>query len=255
MNACILSLQVRGSTFKGGVTGGPVLCELRSPLQCYQPSAVNSLIIRLIKKPTPVPTKQYTVIPFTGSNEVIQPSTPKVANAGASLTFTATPQLGYGVEQWLLDGNFVKKGGRNYQLKNINANHRVKVSFAAITLTPSVTTLELSINCQPLSTCTTTQNAALTGNSREITIKNEGKISVTNVSVETSDFPSETQMSNNECIGTLAPNDTCKITLTPGSVASSDISNVACTSGKKPAPGKVTITADDNLSTEVDAYS
>ncbi|MDI1352432.1 MAG: hypothetical protein PSV35_06630, partial [bacterium] len=110
------------------------------------------------------------------------------------------------------------------------------------------------INCQPASSCTTTQNAALTGNPRQITVQNKGVNSATHVSVSTVGLPIGTRISDNTCKGTLNPGGSCLITLTPGAVASSDIKGIACTSGTPAAGGKVIITADGGLSTQVSAY-
>lgn len=121
------------------------------------------------------------------------------------------------------------------------------------TLTPSASTLALSINCHPTSSCTSTQNAALTGNPRQITIQNTGSASATNVSVSASTLPEGTRMINT-CTGTLHAGDSCLITLIPGSVASSDSSGTPCTSGTQPIASTITITADGDLSTPVNAY-
>lgn len=248
--SCILTLTINGSVLKGDILGGPILCDKSNPNQCYQPDRANSLAIRLTQAP---PIQQYTVTSSAGSNGLINPSGAQTVNSGASLTFTATPSAGYGVSQWLVDSNLVQTGGTNYQLTNITANHSVSVTFS--TFISSVTTLALSINCQPSSSCTTTQNAALTGNPRQITIQNTGLTSATNVSVSTSNLPSGTNISGDTCTGsTLSGGGACIITLTPGSTASSDSGSTACTSGTQPIEGTVTVTADGGLSTQINIY-
>ena len=119
-------------------------------------------------------------------------------------------------------------------------------------LTPSVSTLGLSVNCPPSSSCAIT-NAALTGKPRQITIRNTGTQSASNVTVSTSSLPSGTSISSNTCSGTLNVGAACIITITPGAVASSDSTNTACTSGTQPQ-GTVTVRADGGLSTQVSAY-
>ncbi len=249
--SCTLILNITGSALTGDVTGGPVLCDKANQLQCYQPSQINSLVIHLTQQP---PVQSYTVTPSAGPNGSISPGTAQVVNSGATITFTATPDVGYGVNQWLVDGSLAQTGGTNYQLTNITANHSVNVTFGSATLTPNVSTIALSINCQPSSLCTATKNAALTGNSRQIIIQNTGSISAANVSVNTSGFPSGTSITDNTCSSTLNAGDSCTITLTPGIVASSDVSNTPCTSGTQPAAGTVTITADGGLSSQVNTY-
>ena len=248
--SCTLTLVVNGSSLRGDVLGGPVLCDQGNPNQCYQPSQANSLLIRLIQQP---PIQQYTVTSSAGNNGSVSPSGTQTVNPGATLTFTATPDTVYGVNQCLVDDAVVQAGGTTYQLNNITANHIVNVTFGTATLTPSVSTLALSINCHS-SSCSTMQNAALTGNPRQIKIQNQGSVSATNVSVSASGLPSGTNISSNTCTGTLITGGSCIITLTPGPIASSDSSGVACTSGTQPVKGTVTITADNGLSTQVNAY-
>lgn len=48
--SCTLTLNINGSSLKGDVLGGPVLCQRGNKLQCYQPSKVNSLHITLASK-------------------------------------------------------------------------------------------------------------------------------------------------------------------------------------------------------------
>lgn len=43
--SCVLTLSVDGSQLTGNVTGGPVVCQTGSALQCYQPSSANALKI------------------------------------------------------------------------------------------------------------------------------------------------------------------------------------------------------------------
>ena len=254
--SCILSLQINGSTLTGDIFGGPIVCQLGNLLQCYQPDLVNGLVIQLIQQPPSPPSPpntQYTVISSADANGLINPSTSQVVNSGATLTFIATPNTGYGVNQWFVDGTLVQTGGNTYQLTNVTANHSVNVTFGTITLTPSVSTLALSINCQPFSSCTTTQNAALTGNPRQITILNTGSLNATNVLVSPSGLPSGTNF-NSTCSGILNAGSFCTITLTPGSVASSDASSATCTSGTQPVAGTVTVTADGGISNQINIY-
>jgi hypothetical protein len=46
--SCTLSLNVNGSALAGNVVGGPVVCQQGSNLQCYQPSAQDSLNITVV---------------------------------------------------------------------------------------------------------------------------------------------------------------------------------------------------------------
>jgi methyl coenzyme M reductase beta subunit len=81
----------------------------------------------------------YTVAPSAGANGTISPSSAQTVNSGSSATFTATPNTGYTVAWWWLDGKNVQAGGSSYTLPNVTANHTVSVSFNILTykLTPS----------------------------------------------------------------------------------------------------------------------
>lgn len=130
----------------------------------------------------------------------------------------------------------------------------IQLSQVTSTLTASLSTLALSINCQPSSGCTTTQNAALTGNPRQITIQNTGTNDATGLSVNSTGLPSGTSISGTTCSGTLAAGASCTITLTPGAIATRNASNTACTSGTPPVAGAVTVTANGGASATVNIY-
>lgn len=240
---CTLTLNINGSALKGDVLGGPLLCQQGNNLQCYQPSSVNILRIRLSEQP---PVQQFTVTPSAGANGAISPDTAQLINAGSSLTFTATPDAGFGVNQWLLDGNLVQTGGTSYQLNNIQANHAVQVTFNQTTLSPLTQNLALSINA-PLA------DPALPGNARIVRIENTGSIPANNLQVSTSALPQDTSITDNACTGTLNAGQTCDIEITPGGNANLDAGDNACTTtpGTEPVPATVTVIADNAPSTQV----
>lgn len=248
--SCTLSLSVSGANLDGDVVGGPVLCEQGNQLQCYQPGEGDSLKIQLI--PTTAPPR--TVNPSTDDHGHIDPSTPQLVSIGATITFTAIPNLGYVVNQWLVDGVVMQNGGTTFQLTNSTADHNVSVTFSATPnaiLTTSVSDLLMSINCQPSSLCSSVQNLALTGTPRKITIQNTGSVVATNLSVTPSGLPTGTSITSNTCSSSLIPGGTCSVTLTPGSIASPNVSSVACTSGTTPTHGTVAIAADNAPTTNL----
>ena len=241
--SCTLTLNINGSALQGDVLGGPVLCQQGNDLQCYQPSSANILRIRLTEPP---PVQQFTVTPTADANGSIDPATAQVVNVGSSLTFTATPDAGFGVNQWLLDGNVVQTGGASFQLNNIQTNHAIEVTFNQTTLSPLTQNLALSINNPGA-------DPALAGNARIIRIENTGSISANNVQVSSSGLPAGTSITNNTCTGALNAGATCDITITPGGNASLDVGSNACTTapGTEPEPTIVTVSADNAPSTDV----
>ena len=81
----------------------------------------------------------YTVTPSAGANGSISPNTAQTVNYNGSVGFTGTPNTGYTVDQWLLDGTAVQTGGTSYTLNNVTANHTVQVTFKLIAIPFTVT--------------------------------------------------------------------------------------------------------------------
>ena len=86
--------------------------------------------------------KTFTVTPTAGANGTISPSTVQTVNSGANVTFTATPNTGYTVATWSLDGSRSPDRRNNVTLSNVTANHTVLVTFdgGTFTVTPSAGT-------------------------------------------------------------------------------------------------------------------
>jgi hypothetical protein len=76
----------------------------------------------------------YTVTTSAGSYGTISPASPTV-NYGANQIFTAKPSSGYAAAVWTLDGTIVQSGGTTYNLKNIDAAHKISVTFKRPTCT------------------------------------------------------------------------------------------------------------------------
>jgi hypothetical protein len=86
--------------------------------------------------------KTFTITASSDANGTISPSGAVNENYGSSQLFTATPNTGYNVNTWSVDGNTVQSGGITYTLTNITANHTVAVTFNQITLSISGYVLE-----------------------------------------------------------------------------------------------------------------
>ncbi|MHB9026570.1 MAG: Ig-like domain-containing protein [Armatimonadota bacterium] len=75
----------------------------------------------------------FMVTPSAGNNGAIFPSTPVSVLAGQSKTFTATPNAGYAVDTWTLDGDPVLPDDPAqptiYTVRNVQAAHAVHVTF------------------------------------------------------------------------------------------------------------------------------
>ena len=71
----------------------------------------------------------FTVTPSAGSGGSISPNTVQTLACGSNITFTATPNSGKQVDQWLLNGSVVQTGGTTYTTSNIQANATLQVTF------------------------------------------------------------------------------------------------------------------------------
>lgn len=134
--------------------------------------------------------------------------------------------------------NVVVKGtNTNTTFFNINA---LQCQPGATTLSATPSTLALSVN-------DTILNPALTGNPRQITIKNTGVNEATGLSIAYPTWPGGTPATtaSSTCGATLAAGATCTITVTPGVNPTS-----SCNTGIAPAPDTITVSAT-NVATTV----
>ena len=142
----------------------------------------------------------------------------------------------------IVGGPVLCQQSTNLQCYQPSSAHILRVHLSGQPpLSPSSQELALSIR----------DIGALTGNSRTITLTNNGPVAATGIQVSTSGFPIGTTASNN-CPTTLAADDTCEVTIMPGSTASLDSSSNACTEGTEPVPGVVSVTTDNAPQTDID---
>jgi len=77
----------------------------------------------------------YTVTPAAGAHGAISPDTPQTVDNGEDAGFTATPDAGYTVDKWYVDGVEAQAGGDGFTLSGVTADRAVEVTFKIITLT------------------------------------------------------------------------------------------------------------------------
>ena len=71
----------------------------------------------------------YAVTPSAGANGSINPNMVQTVNSGGSTAFSAIPNGGYVVDQWLVNSAVVQTGGNSYTASNVTANATVQVTF------------------------------------------------------------------------------------------------------------------------------
>jgi hypothetical protein len=72
---------------------------------------------------------EYEVTSSAGPCGAISPDGVSVVTHGSDLELTATPNTGYQVDKWLLDGVEAQVGGTTFTLSDTQAKHTVKVTF------------------------------------------------------------------------------------------------------------------------------
>ena len=73
----------------------------------------------------------FTITPSSDSNGSISLNTPQAVGDSTSLLFIATPNAGFGVNIWSVDGTLAQTGGTTFTLANITQDHTVSVTFIA----------------------------------------------------------------------------------------------------------------------------
>jgi hypothetical protein len=73
----------------------------------------------------------YTVSPSAGVGGGISPSSARPVGTGGAVTFAATPDRGYAIDQWLVNGVVAQAGGTNFTLSDVTANASVHVTFVS----------------------------------------------------------------------------------------------------------------------------
>ncbi|WP_392536346.1 hypothetical protein [Legionella sp. 227] len=128
-----------------------------------------------------------------------------------------------------------------------------KADSLAITVAQelSASTANLALSIKGL-----TLNGQPSGQSRVITITNNGDAPTTGLSISYPTWPAGTTVdttSSTACTnGTVLPaGGSCTITVVPGTTATSGAGNAACTTGIAPIPGVISVTANNALQTSV----
>ncbi|MDR2384273.1 MAG: Ig-like domain-containing protein, partial [Tannerella sp.] len=107
--------------------------ETASLLTVRATSKLNTAIsgTATVKVTTPQPTT-YTITAMAGDNGSIAPSGSITVEAGDNKTFTFSPNSGYQVDQVNVDNSNVSFSGNSYTFNNVQANHKINVTFKAI---------------------------------------------------------------------------------------------------------------------------
>ena len=199
----------------------------------------------------------FTITSSAGPNGSISPNGTTTVQIGTSLLFRATPNTGYSVNNWSVDGTVVQTGGTTYSLQNIIANHTVLVTFATTapttyTVTPtagangtiSPSTVQ-TVNSGGSVTFTATPNAGYSVNAWSL----DG----TSVQTGGATYTLSNITANHTVNVTFSANPAGTYSVTPtaganGSISPSTVQTVS-------SGGSVAFTATPNAGYVVDAWS
>ncbi len=73
--------------------------------------------------------KEFKITSASGPGGTVSPEGDTVATYGSDLELTATPDMGYEVDKWSVDGVEAQEGGTAFTLADIQAEHTVEVTF------------------------------------------------------------------------------------------------------------------------------
>ena len=123
------TVKVYGVTVTSGSASGAITLNVGDTVIPVLVTAPNGTTTQTYTVTVTRLAPQYTVTPSAGANGSISPSTVQTVNSGGSAAFTATPDSGYAVDQWIVNGTGVQAGGAGYTASNVTANTTVQVTF------------------------------------------------------------------------------------------------------------------------------
>ena len=142
--SCTLELLATGDLLQKNVTGGPVVCEHGSPLECYQPGSGNRLNVTVVNPTTTTLTSSLTSLALS------------VNNTGLNAALTGHP--------------------RQITFTNTGVIAATNVTYSASPALPSGTSISPAScgNVQPGATCTLTITPGATATSTPVTLTVQG---------------------------------------------------------------------------------
>jgi len=225
--SCILTLVITADALIGDIFHSPKICDQGNPLQCYQPSFQNSLVV------TKVPgfLVEGTVSGLANGDSVTlqnNATNTLAVNVNGRFTFSNTLKNGdpYSVtilKQPVASTCVVTNGSGTINGADVSD---VKVSCTLNTTILSPSLMDLALN--------------VSGATRVITITNTGTTTATNLTLTFPTWPAGTS-DGTTCGSSLSPSASCTITVTPGASATS-----SCSTGIAPTAGVIQITSTES---------
>jgi surface antigen len=160
---------------KGGASGGDANITVVGNVTFWTISGIqlqpgnNTIVVTGSKKSGPIitgnssvvvnysPVVQYMVTSTAGANGNVTPVGPQSVVSGSGVSFTATPNVGYQVNQWTVDGVLAQAGNASFTVSNVTAPHSVQVTFTPVVISGTAPKITFSPASQ---TITAGQNAA-----------------------------------------------------------------------------------------------
>ena len=189
----------------------------------------------------------YAITTSAGANGSITPSGTATVNAGDSQTFTIAADLGYHVDDVLVDG--VSEGAvTSYTFNNVTANHIISASFAVDAITTYSITASAGDNGSITPSGTVTVNS---GDSQTFTITADSGYHIDDVLVDGVSTGAVTSYTFNN----VTSDHTISATFAVDTVTTYTISTSAGANGSITPSGTVTINAGDSQTFTITADS
>ncbi|MFH1717286.1 MAG: hypothetical protein ABIF19_08050 [Planctomycetota bacterium] len=147
--ADVVSVSLEGvspDSMEGG--GSSLTCKFdrstfESMLAPYAPGDVVLTLTGTLADGTPIEGSDTITVKFAdlvvtswaGANGSMSPDGSTRVEYGSDLGFTASPDPGYEVDEWYVDGSDVQTGGTSFTLSNITVNQTVNVTFKRLQYT------------------------------------------------------------------------------------------------------------------------
>ncbi|MHC4497145.1 MAG: InlB B-repeat-containing protein, partial [Planctomycetota bacterium] len=146
--ADVVSVTLEGVSPYSTSGGGTLTCKFHrasfvTMLAPYAPGEVVLTLSGTLADGTDIEGTDTITVKFAdivitssaGPNGSIAPAGTTTVTYGSDLAFTATPDTGYHVDAWSVDGGVVQTGGTSYTLADIHTTHTVSVTFDINTYT------------------------------------------------------------------------------------------------------------------------
>jgi hypothetical protein len=122
----LLSIALRAKADTIALLADP---DFSTALTADEKAYVTAIDAVLTSTPTDYARLTYELTVTAGTNGTVTPTGSVIVQYGNDQLFTATPDMGYAVNVWKVDGATVQTGGLTYLLESVFSDATVGVTF------------------------------------------------------------------------------------------------------------------------------